>query len=807
MKIRTQIYIGFLAVLIMFSVVTAVNINLSRKINRDLHWLSQAEDIMKNSALMQKAIVDMETGLRGYLLSDNEEFMEPYYEAEVDYIKIKQKQEILLDKEFNRIKELKLIHKNFEYWRTMFALPLLKAKKLAIEFPENRKQYEDLFISTAKKGVGKDLTDEIRNQFDKFDKDSERIKTAKTLELIQASELADNISLALNIFALFVAFITAYLIARLIVKRIREMVNLSETISSGSFNVRVEEIKRDELSKLGSSLNIMASTLKENFHKIASVNKELHLSKLEVEKNAKSKDLFFANMNHEIRTPLNAIIGFSNQLKQTELSEIQQKYLNAIHTSGNNLIILVNDILDISKLNAGKIILEKIPFSLSEEVTKVINLFSLIADGKGIALDCHIDEMANDHLVSDPTRLNQILINLVGNAIKFTSEGYVKIDIKHLRDDNEYTWLEFSVLDTGIGIDGTEMEGIFDSFSQGGADTTRKYGGSGLGLTIVKNLLELFDSKIYVESKHGSGSVFSFQLRILKATENDKIIPDEELDEEPNQIITGIKVLLVEDNHFNRLLIESILERWEWIVDMAESGSEAKKLLNKYDYDIVFLDIRLPDISGYEIIKFIRTDLPDEKSTVPVIAMTAHSLRNEEEKCLKMGMNGFVSKPFDEKILYKKVINLILGSDMEINQQHIRTKPLKVKDENKQPVDLTYLKSISHNDKSYILKMIDLFIEQTQTKCNNMNNYCNNHDWDRIKAEAHALKTSYMMMGMKKAAELLNTLEDFSYTEHSIPYVEKMVQSLLKFSEDAVEFLEKEKINLTQNNLNHENKK
>ncbi|MFH2142931.1 MAG: ATP-binding protein [Bacteroidota bacterium] len=805
MKIRTQIFIGFLSVLIMFSIVTVVNINLSDRINLDVKWLSKREDIMKNSALMQKAVVDMETGLRGYLLSDNDEFMEPYYEAEIDYKKLRDKQVLLLSDLPEKIKELNLIHEKLDNWITKFAKPLLNAKKLSIVSPQNKKQYEDLLFRTAKKGVGKDITDEIRYQFDIFDADLERKKAEKTRELMLASETADNITLSLNLSAVIVAFITALLIARLIGKRINDMVKLSETISSGNFNVKIKSGRRDELNRLGLSMTSMAETLNENFHNIARVNKELYLSKIEVEKNAKSKEQFFANMSHEIRTPLNAIIGFSEQLGKTNLSEVQKKYLNAVQTSGNNLIELINDILDISKLNAGKIILEKVPFILSRQIASIMELFSIVAKEKGINLKSDIDNPSGDFLIGDPTRLSQILINLVGNAVKFTQKGEVTLRVKSYIDEADSVWLDFSVSDTGIGIPEEELSGIFDSFSQGCVDTTRKFGGTGLGLTIVKNLLELHGSIINVKSKPGKGSVFSFRMKFRKTQEFDNL-QIEDTTEELRPGLIGIKVLLVEDNYFNQMLVESIIENWKWKVEIAGSGNEALELLVKNEYDFVFLDIRLPDMSGYDIIKFIRNKLSGKKASVPVIAMTAHSLDSEGEKCFRLGMNGFITKPFNETVLYKKVTSILKYGRTEEDFNDMPEIIIQEEvDENVNPADLAYIKRITGNDKVYIIRMIDDFILQAKTEVNKMKSYCENHEWDKLKGVVHSMKTSYMMMGINEAASLLNNIENYSYTENTAHKASEMVNSLELITVKATKFLNDEKINLKSNENSHEN--
>jgi CheY-like chemotaxis protein/two-component sensor histidine kinase len=335
------------------------------------------------------------------------------------------------------------------------------------------------------------------------------------------------------------------------------------------------------------------------------------------------------------------------------------QFLNAIQTSGENLLVIINDILDFSKLESGKITFENIEFKLPQIINTLVALMQPKANEKNIKLLIDIDKNIPENLLGDPTRLNQILTNLVGNAIKFTNSGEVKITVSLLKKNEDKIELKFGVKDTGIGIATESFKKIFDSFTQGANDTARKYGGTGLGLTITKQLIELQGGEISVSSKINEGSLFSFTLNFkqnLKSNITNPSIPDIHKDEFP---LNGIKVLVVEDNFFNQILAAKILENWHCNVQIADNGIIAIEKVEKNDFDIILMDIQLPEMDGYETTNYIRNKLTGPKSDTPIIAMTAHAFSNEIEKCLKSKMNDYISKPFDENKLFEKMLQVL----------------------------------------------------------------------------------------------------------------------------------------------------
>ncbi len=405
---------------------------------------------------------------------------------------------------------------------------------------------------------------------------------------------------------------------------------------------------------------ILANKIAE--HSLMKGNKaldELMRAKIQLEESMKAKEQFLANMSHEIRTPMNAIVGFTDLILQTPLSSEQKQYLDAIKTSGANLIIIINDILDISRIQSGKITFEQIDFRLSQIMSTVIEMMLQKSVKKNIKLSTIIDKQIPDNLLGDPTRLNQILLNLIGNAIKFTEVGEVKTTVELLSESTEDIELKFSITDTGIGIPDDKLSSIFEAFTQATNETTRKYGGTGLGLSIVKQLLGIMGGNISVQSKERKGSKFTFQLKFKKSKHTEQGENIRNIEDEMAQDIEGVNVLLVEDNLFNQILAKKVLTNWNWKVEVADNGVLATNKLKEKDFDIILMDMQMPEMDGYEATKYIREKFPQPKCNIPIMAMTAHAMSSEEEKCKKMGMNGYISKPFDQKVLYAKIISVL----------------------------------------------------------------------------------------------------------------------------------------------------
>jgi signal transduction histidine kinase/CheY-like chemotaxis protein len=363
----------------------------------------------------------------------------------------------------------------------------------------------------------------------------------------------------------------------------------------------------------------------------------------------RAKDMFMSVMSHEIRTPLNAVIGMSHLLLEDNPHESQKENLNILKFSADNLMTLINDVLDFTKIETGNVELENAEVDLRETIEGIIGLLQYRAREKNIYLNAKIDDAVPAIIIGDRTRLSQILLNLVGNAVKFTNFGGVTIQLTVIEDTGKNVRIRFSITDTGIGIANNKLSTIFESFKQAEIDTTRKYGGTGLGLAISKRLIELHDSRINVDSEPQKGSTFWFSITFNKA--NNK--------KSKNNIVErGLKisVLVVDDNQINRLLINKILTKWGATVDFAENGIQAiNKVETNQTYNAVLMDIHMPEMGGLEATQIIRAKNESYFKQLPIIALTASMLNNQMNQIDDSGMNDYILKPFEPNTLFEKL--------------------------------------------------------------------------------------------------------------------------------------------------------
>ena len=506
-----------------------------------------------------------------------------------------------------------------------------------------------------------------------------------------------------------------------------------------------------------------------------------------------SKQQFLSNMSHEIRTPMNAIIGFTKVVLKTDLTEKQKEYLNAIKVSGDAMIVLINDILDLAKVDAGKMTFEEIPFKLSHSLTTMLHLFDTKIQEKNIELVKEYDSTIPEVLVGDQMRLHQIILNLLSNAVKFTSKGKITISTHIVKQDAKKITLEIIVADTGIGIPKDKQQHIFDGFQQASSETSRLYGGTGLGLAIVKQLVEQQGGKISVKSTEGKGSSFSFTLDFKKAKVGIDAIVAEELD----YGIKSGKILVVEDLALNQLLMKTLLEEFGFEMEIAGNGKIAIEKLKKTTYDIILMDLQMPEMNGFEATEYIRKTM---HLKVPIIALTADVTSIDVEKCKTVGMNDYISKPIDEKLLYKLILKYV---KQPRHKKIIRQEIKSIKKPNEKIINLDYIKQLTKNNAKLITQMISLYLEQTPPLIKELKLRSQSKDWEMLYAAVHKMIPSFSIIGMHLDYEnMAKQIQTYASTKQQTDEIPNLVLKLESVCSQACEELKEElhKMKLLANN-------
>jgi PAS domain S-box-containing protein len=499
----------------------------------------------------------------------------------------------------------------------------------------------------------------------------------------------------------------------------------------------------------------------------------------------KAKQQFLSNMSHEIRTPMNAIIGFTKVVLKTDLSVKQKEYLTAIKTSGDALIVLINDILDLAKVDAGKMTFEQTPFKLASSLSAMIHLFEAKIQEKNLELIKNYDPHIPDVLVGDPVRLHQIIINLISNAVKFTTEGAITVTVRLLSEDEEKVNIEFAVSDTGIGIPAGKLDKIFENFQQATSGTSRLYGGTGLGLAIVKQLVEPQGGTIQVTSQVDVGSTFSFILNFQKTKQEAETDSGfAELDAE----VKNINVLVVEDIPLNQLLMKTLLDDFGFERDIASNGKIAIEKLKNQHYDIVLMDLQMPEMNGFEATDFIRNKM---NSKIPIIALTADVTTVDLAKCKAVGMNDYIAKPVDERILYSKIVGLVKGP-ARIKSQEPEEVSL-MSNEKPKCIDLAYLIHRTKSNPALMMEMISLYLEQTPTLISSMKRSLRDKDWDTLHSAAHKIIPSFSIMGISVDFEnMAKKVQDYANSAQKSGEIPDLVLQLEQVCNQACSELEEE---------------
>jgi len=525
-------------------------------------------------------------------------------------------------------------------------------------------------------------------------------------------------------------------------------------------------------------------------------------------KTAQLRQDFLAKTSHEIRTPLNPILLLTDMLLRTQIDAEQREYLNVIRTAGGTLLALVNDILDLSKIEAGKIKFACEPFRLVQVFDSLRSMMEPTAHRKGLSLIIEEEEQLPEVLQGDTVRLTQILLNLVGNALKFTQQGYVKVGVATQRWEPGQVWLRFTVEDSGIGIPLDKRKLIFEGFQQVDSEANRRQGGTGLGLTIVRQLVVLQGGQISVESQPGKGSTFWFDLPLgieKGATPPPSEPPEPQRDHKLDlSLLEGARVLVVEDNPLNQMVTKKLLDTWSVEAVIANNGREGVDVLASRPFDVVLMDIQMPEMDGYEATRYIRKRLPPSRAQVPIIALTANAFTGSDDECLRAGMDDYLSKPIEIHNLFDKLVKhfspAVSAPAQRMDHPRIPTSapsssglttllPTSTQTDRMNQgtfIDLSQLEQISGGDRDIMQKTIEAFLKTTPGMLEDIDEKLSAGDHDGLSKAAHKLKGSAGAIGITDAQQILDELQIKAKKQSDLSTLQSLVEEAKEKTEGAM---------------------
>jgi PAS domain S-box-containing protein len=463
---------------------------------------------------------------------------------------------------------------------------------------------------------------------------------------------------------------------------------------------------------------------------------ELKGARYKAEESSKAKAMFLANMSHEIRTPLNGIVGMAEQLAQSQLDADQRYFIDIMRSASSTLLSIINDVLDISKIESGKFSIEITPFNLNETIRRTLSIFGEKAKQTNISLDIELmDDRGIMHL-GDPHRLSQVLFNIVGNAMKFTQAGYVRVTSNLSRGENDICFVSFSIEDTGVGMDIAYLTKVFEAFTQEDASITRKFGGSGLGLSIARSIVHIMGGTIEIESEKGKGT--RVNIRIPMRISNEKTKQDIVEMTDLQKSLKGLRILAVEDNELNRMVLQVILKKCEVVVTIAHNGQEAIKLIQEQEFDLVLMDVQMPIVDGLEATKYIREEL---NLSTPIIGLSANAMREEVEICKQAGMNDYLVKPYSERVLVEVM--------KKWSPEVMATESTKDGNEVAEELDLSVLKQYVGNDIDALRDVVTGYLKHLPPQLDRLELALVGSDVLALRHELHQLKASMEIIGVR----------------------------------------------------------
>jgi PAS domain S-box-containing protein len=505
---------------------------------------------------------------------------------------------------------------------------------------------------------------------------------------------------------------------------------------------------------------------------------ELKEARRKAEESSKAKAMFLANMSHEIRTPLNGIVGMAEQLAQSQLDADQRYFTDIMRSASSTLLSIINDVLDISKIESGKFSIETTPFNLNLTIRRTLSIFEEKAKQSNITLDIELmDDRGIMHL-GDPHRLSQVLFNIVGNAIKFTQAGYVRVTSHLSRGENDICFVSFCVEDTGVGMDMAYLAKVFEAFSQEDASITRKFGGSGLGLSIARSIIQIMGGTIQIESEKGKGT--RVDIRIPMRISNEKTKQDIVEMTDLQKSLKGLRVLAVEDNELNRMVLQVILKKCEVVVSIAHNGQEAIDQIQEKEFDIVLMDVQMPILDGLEATKYIREEL---KLTTPIIGLSANAMREEVEICKQAGMNDYLVKPYSERSLVEVMRKWS-------SAEKTNSTPSEINEESEE-LDLSMLKQYVGNDFNVLKDVVSGYLQHLPPQLDRLELALVGSDVIALRHELHQLKASMEIIGVRPEGLSFAGISNELKTEGLSAVAKSAIASVITKGKQAIVSLRK----------------
>lgn len=593
--------------------------------------------VISSGQALLTLLANMEAGKRSYLIIGNKELLQSFYQTTIKWdAKLESLKNLVSDNPAQKVLLLDIEELQIKWQQETVE------KEFATRQQTNKSEQEIMaeVVRLVEQETGKKITDAIRRIQQKFILVEQNLMTIRKAENFKAAQQTKILILAGTLAALAIAGAAIFIIFTSIGRNLKQLIKGTERVSEGDFSQPIKVDSRDEFQRLADAFNMMSYSLKKSIE--------------ELETALKVKSNFLANMSHEIRTPMNGILGMLSFLESSKLSRNQREYIDSIRSCGNGLLVVINDILDISKLEAGKLAIETKPFNIRKAVNEVCFLLDNDISRKGLSLRLRVDTRLAQYYLGDEIRIKQILLNLLNNAIKFTEAGEILVSISQYGDE-----VRFTVKDQGIGISDADQAKLFKPFSQVDASITRKYGGTGLGLIICAQLIKQMKGNIKVESELGEGSKFVFKLplTITNDVPASEIIADSQTDTKDFAVKYPLSILVVEDNNINQVIAKKMFSQLGYLVAVAADGEKAVQATQNKKFDVIYMDMQMPVMDGVTATKIIL----EEQVTQPphIVAMTANVLQEDRDRCTVAGMKDFVGKPIAIDEIKRTIVDLV----------------------------------------------------------------------------------------------------------------------------------------------------